>query len=500
MSASIEEETDIVSKNQKCNDVPSHHDDDAHQHSKRVAQYIGKTVESFKLADLHWIESCVMAYCKQKNDSHSTMQSIDLVDRLAFHRPTASYLLGYKDDGMNAERRSLPFRPGRFQYVARVIAIGQTPQELLNNVEASTFKDITKRWVFDYDTFEPLRNEMHPKKSCSSTMLMCAVSRILPGEPSLNLGDDDVSTYTIVETASQLYLAEKISLDANGVYAFSESQPQSTHGIAKQFRNSWSRRPFQYSGAINLDVALTVIDILRDLLRSNEDNNASEEVVRIFDPTCGSGTFLALALMAWRGSVEAVGIDSNLKCAYGTLQNLGHLFSHAIDEGTLECSADQDIWELNITSDASVSSTTATIYSGDSTCLQDLVSQTNFDCAVANLPWNRNTFEFQGTNNTACANSDILRATASVLRPGAPLVVVSGGVHNNEQDKTEEDSRLFSTRTCLEDLGFHVIGEASIPPKGFNLPVSGKKKNVPKKKGSTFRSSDCMITVAVAPS
>ena len=52
----------------------------------------------------------------------------------------------------------------------------------------------------------------------------------------------------------------------------------------------------------------------------------------------------------------------------------------------------------------------------------------------------------------------------------------------------------------------HVIGEATIPPMGFDLPVSTKKRDntsglVPKKKKKkrVSRSSDCMITVAITP-
>ena len=123
-------------------------------------QFIGKTVESFKLADLYWLEACVMA-----------ADSDNSVDRLAFHRPTASYLLGYNttdDDCTNA----LPFRPCRFQYRAKVIGLGRTPHELLSKVDRMPIEGDDKSWVLDYDTFEPLRNDMHPnKKDFSSTML-----------------------------------------------------------------------------------------------------------------------------------------------------------------------------------------------------------------------------------------------------------------------------------------------------------------------------------------
>ena len=46
-----------------------------------LLQFVAKTIESFKLADLYWLESCVMA---RNSDGGG------IVDRLAFHRPTAS--------------------------------------------------------------------------------------------------------------------------------------------------------------------------------------------------------------------------------------------------------------------------------------------------------------------------------------------------------------------------------------------------------------------------
>ena len=72
-----------------------------------------------------------------------------------------------------------------------------------------------KSWILEYDTFEPLANPTHPKKSFSSTMLMCAISRVIPGEPSLTSvpitkQHSDFASYMAVETAARLYLAQKI--------------------------------------------------------------------------------------------------------------------------------------------------------------------------------------------------------------------------------------------------------------------------------------------------
>ena len=178
--------------------------------------------------------------------------------------------------------------------------------------------------------------------------------------------------------------------------------------------------------------------------------------------------------------VEATGIDSNSKCAHGTMQNLRHLFSMDDEEGLRECNDGGSSWTVTLDSN-NTSSSMATIRSEDSTRLSTFVSEKKFDCAVANLPWNRNTFEFQGNDNSddECTNSAILKATASVLKPGSPLVVVSGGQCNGEQigDNDESNELAFNARTCLENLGFEVLGEAAIPSKGFQLPASGKRRD-----------------------
>lgn len=442
-------------------------------------QYIGKTVESFKLADLYWLEACVMA-----------AESDNIVDRLAFHLPTASYLLGCKTNHDGA----LPFRPCRFQYLAKVIALGQTPHELLSNIDRMPMKGDDKLWVLDYDTFEPLRNDMHPKKKAfSSTMLMCALSRLLPGEPLLNImseqKESNCATYMIIETASQLYFVQKIAYDADGSDTSLKLQEVAVASV-QQFRESWSRRPFQYSGAINLDAAFVIIDILRDIL-SKDGRNA--RTIRILDPTCGSGTFLSLALMVWgtQINVQAVGIDSNDKCATGTVQNLGHMYKNAV---VYKDDENDNSWTLTFDT-ANNTTSRATIYAEDSVQLGTFISQ-KFDCAVANMPWNRNTFEYEGDGSTReCTNSIILEAICTVLKPGSPLVIVSG----RDDNESDHVTTSFSAKGCLENLGFSILGEASIPPKGFSLPQPSKKGGIRLSKKRVQRSSDCIITVAVSP-
>ena len=527
----------------------------AKEQMQQQVQFIGKSTESFKLADLYWLESCVMAHCLNQQMQKSALTAeteADLVERIAFHRPTASYLLSYHalpvDENGNriynseisyqiirtktgiAKNIDLPFRPCRFQYVAQVVASGQTPQELVENIhqEIAIIKSMHHSfWTLEYDIFEPLKNPLH-QRIFTSNMLMCAISRVLPGEPSLTSAgagkDSDEIAYIIVETSTKLYLVQKMTCSVKENFSISNLpilHINPTLSISKHFRTAWSNRPFQYSGAINLDVAFTVVDVLRDLVKANalnhinskasaalssiKDDASSYGAIRMLDPTCGSGTFLALALMAWgdermNKKIEFVGVDSNPKCFSGTVKNLRKLFLQgAIENSLLECE-ESESWTLKTDSSAKV-----TVYAGDSVTIVPKFTETEkFDCAVANLPWNRNTFEFRGdaeadtSSQEIGTNRGILESTASALRPGAPLVVVSG-----ERQSDNEQRIRFDAKTCLKNMGFQIIGEITVPPAGFSLPKSEKKKKGNTEKDQSeqnkSRSSDCVIIVAISP-
>ena len=100
----------------------------------------------------------------------------------------------------------------------------------------------------------------------------------------------------------------------------------------------WPKRPFQYSSAININIADIVITLLDDMVNKkrqvttkmeeddNDDDRTCDVKTRtILDPTCGSGTFLAFA-MAYGMCVE--GYDYNPQCIDGTIRNLESLFGH----------------------------------------------------------------------------------------------------------------------------------------------------------------------------
>lgn len=465
-------------------------------------QFVGKTMESFKLADLYWLESHVMALCNQEGKGE--------IQKLAFHHPTASYLLGYNITSPNVDKcvkmKNLPFRSHRFQYSAEVIASGQTPEEFIHNVvlETKTKQDGTSKfWTLDHDIIEPYRDPAQNKRTFTSSMLMCALSRALPPEPILSVQEKncEIVPYIIIETYSRIYLGEKIS--TNTLTPFGLKQI-----IAKEFRSSWSRRPFQYSGAINLDIAFAAIDILGDLVGINsphansqatsarkEGCEAMNRKVRMIDPTCGSGTFLGVALKVWGKEndldLEVVGVDSNPKCALGTAQNLERMF---LGDHKPQVKNGKEIWELILTPSAK-----ATLFTGDSTSLIPSLGEEKFDCGVANLPWNRNTYEFRGQDSDhdeRSTNHKILQAVTSILKPGASLVVISG--------ERKGDNSYFDTRQCLIDIGVDIIGQVSVPPAGFFLPKSEKKNmNRDREKGMSdevaVKSSDCVITVASVP-
>ena len=608
----------------------------AHQHQQQQTQIVAKTVESFKLADLYWLESCVISHYYHTTTSttaNTNHHQQHKVDSLAFNHPTASHLLSFWKNTADAsnyettttatntivvdgndmyhqeDRRymTLPFRSKRIQYMAEILASGYTPLQLIDNINSSRMimrKGINSSlWTLEYEIFERWHNnyddntnnnnnQNHQDKVCS-TMLLCAVSRALPGEPSLSLTsssssllqDDEVGSitpYIIIETSNQFYLAQKLSVRQSAIptqdrvdFDLKQQCQQQQHtSSTDQFQSLWSTRPFQYSGAINIGVASVIIDMLSDALRlrcerhqhlhttvgsdsiGNTNNNIKstsnkQRIIRILDPTCGSGTFLALALMIWSEKynttatassndtiiVDATGIDSNYKCARGTIANLRHLFGlSTIDDENNDNNdnvgvVDDDVirqWTFNLypaTGRLTSSSLLAlplsrvTIHANDSVNLSTFVLD-KFDCAVANLPWNRNTLEYQGqtTNNdtttntstTCCTNERILLSMAAVLKPGAPLVIISGGCSssNNTRQDTKSKYTSFNVKECLEGMGFVILGQATIPPQGFQLPASGKKKKTKTKKDSSIvatmnenvqRNSDCLITVAIAP-
>lgn len=456
------------------------------------------------------------AYCYHGRE---TLKALELVERLSFHRQTASYLLGYSvagtDNSTDKETApfKLPFRPCHFQYVSKVVAIGKTPNELLVNIKkAVKTQGPDGFWLLGHDTFEPL----NPK--VSSSMLMCAVSRLLPGEPLLNdkkSAESDVISYLILETSTQLYLVEK--LVQNHEDTFLSEQAKLT---TLQFREIWSKRPFHYSGAINVDVAVTVVDILSDILLSrmasnvkckptDEDTRAKEttttpRTIRLLDPTVGSGTFIALAAMVWSrfANVEVTGVDSNPKCAFGTVLNLMSLFS--MDDASSVCNKSCTNWTLEFPTNEVSLKSSATIRTDDSTLLQSNALNGLFDCAVTNLPWNRNTFEYHGLHDTKDDEGDrhvevskgILQAVALVLKPRAPIVVISAEV--NDDIRCSAGPQLFDSGKCLEELGFDILGYASIPPTGYALPSSTKKKSASSTNILKGR-SNCQILVALAP-
>mmetsp|Transcript_14928 Transcript_14928/g.23102 ORF Transcript_14928/g.23102 Transcript_14928/m.23102 type:complete len:85 (+) Transcript_14928:630-884(+) len=83
-----------------------------------------------------------------------------------------------------------------------------------------------------------------------------------------------------------------------------------------------------------------------------------------------------------------------------------------------------------------------------------------------------------------------MKQIAEVIKPGKPVIVVSG---------SNDPAHSFNTKRTLSSLGFNIIGEVSIPPAGFSLPESGKKKSVEAPDRSAKRNSNCVVTVAIAP-
>ena len=439
-------------------------------------KYVAKTAESFKFADLYWLQAQVMAYCRDERS---------VVEKLALHRPTASSLLSFSSNS-SMTVTEMPFPSNRVQYVGKVVASGATAHELLDSIVTNATK--CRSWTLDFDTFEPLLDRQFTKSN-----LMCAVSRHILGDPLLERNDSDnvdVISYMLVETSSKLYLVEILSAN-NLPHVYDER--------LSHFRQEWSRRPFQYSGAVNVEIAITVADMLLRLMqkRNGEELLKDEQRIRILDPTVGSGTFLAAIATLWnhvdgqRMSLYMAGIDSNSKCSEGASKNLSKLFGQEISMIPIrknEESCAQN-WNLAFNNSKSDTSSVAMIYCGDSVnCLSSIFRDDEFDCVVSNLPWNRNTFEYKENESTSTSD-EIIKQISEVIKPGKPVIVISG---------SDESNQSFNAKSSLKSLGFDIIGEKSIPPTDFSLPESGKKKKNGASDGSK-RKSSCIVTIAIAP-
>lgn len=159
-------------------------------------------------------------------------------------------------------------------------------------------------------------------------------------------------------------------------------------------------------------------------------------VRHLWDPTCGSGTFPAFAMQ--RGFHTVLGTDVNPLCIEGCRYNFEHAFQGDFSKEVTFLVTDSRHFDRND-------------------------SHPPVDCVVCNLPWGL---------NTPCheCNAEILQNIRGQVPRGTLCVIIS--------------------KDLPALIGFRVLGQAMLPPKGFELPLDKQQKRRSDKHGR----SDCFVT------
>ena len=212
------------------------------------------------------------------------------------------------------------------------IAFASTPQGLVDIVRSLGI-DQQYLWTMEYECLAPLErifpdttnNEntdytstAADRKAFSSKTLFCALSQCIKGVPALDTRDA-VVFYIILETAkgfhfgssteslsplSNVRYSTRTTIDRTDVDSISDnvvrtkikSESISSTESVKEF---WAGRPFIFSAALNIEIAESVLNILKSRLTNNlkekekvkkEEMAVTEKVFTVLDPCCGSGT------------------------------------------------------------------------------------------------------------------------------------------------------------------------------------------------------------------
>ena len=425
---------------------------------------------------------------KGKNDE--TFTTIKNSSPLMFSKAVVEDLLQSQILSLSSLQRST-------DWIGQIIEEGHDPIELVGKLQLQQHHDnLTSKfsssddiggdyigeWTLDYVKMvgvdDPaLRRKAKEKPLYTMKSLLCAVAHEMPPRPSLNPALAD-SRFLVVDTttATTFAMEDTESDPSSSCYLIrhindDKRSPTTENKSSQQIK--WAARPFQYSSAINFEIAEMVIGILITLI----DNNCRKDQSRVlFDPTCGSGTFLALAIA---NGFYVEGYDKNPSAVDGTRRNLEYMFP----KKELEEFAHVEIHD------------SCTPYRRDSSASSSSSSSAaNISCVVANLPWGKNSVLYINENER------ILRSVRSQIQVGTPCAFITRPSPNAEDNDTTA-SFLF------ESTGFDVLGQSFVPQRDFSLPSGNKRK---KKKGWVDGDDDggggdgsrsqnqCVITIALA--
>lgn len=402
------------------------------------ASLIAKSNESFKLSELLLLEVNLQVKARRwkstkvLNFDPSTGSSMLAIDPRFLHRKMW-------------DQNLMPSCLKRFDWIASNMAHGSSAKDLVEVITTVNMDDMiisSERtstfeacFTLDYCVFGRLEERKYNSKTLISRVAQCISfpAALDPTQASVK--------FILMETTEGIYLLKQ----------FSElSQAAMERCTSDDLISKWSGRPYQYSSAINPIVASVVIDILHDLTTLSQFKNSTTDnrCIELLDPTCGSGTFLSMAISK---GMKVTGYDINEKCVEGTLKNL-HFMSMS-GEDTCKA-ANMKIRVGNSSKDTA----------------DDILL---YDCAVSNLPWGQNTV-IQGES----VNEGIIKHVYRKLKNGAYAAFISKRNINSEVD----------------EAGFSLIGECTIPPKNFSLPKSSKGA---RKRDKNMGASNCFITFVI---
>lgn len=239
----------------------------------------------------------------------------------------------------------------RCDWIGEILEEGCDAAEIVENLKSSqNAVHGIEQWNLDY---VKLVGDTASKQTKAYTMksVLCSVAHELPSRPSLNpaMAKD---TLLVVDTTK----AHETDNDASSCFLVRCMDHPSHKSVLQELE--WAQRPFQYSSAVSAEVAEMVMELLLTLCQTN---NSSTKRNILLDPTCGSGTFLALAI-ANGFSVE--GCDINPSVVDGAIRNLKYAFG------------EERVREY------------ARVETHDSCDERQLDAET-ISCVVANLPWVR---------------------------------------------------------------------------------------------------------------
>lgn len=111
----------------------------------------------------------------------------------------------------------------------------------------------------------------------SAKALLCAISQCFRTPPAIDLlTQQSALAFRIYGTESSLHFCEVVSDFSSDI---------------RRTKEVWSSRPFQYSAALHLEVAESLVNILVRVFI----NTHAKRPMTLLDPCCGSGTTLSVA-------------------------------------------------------------------------------------------------------------------------------------------------------------------------------------------------------------